>query len=61
MTTACKLLRALGRVIHEEMWTSNFEYTFKDKKGENQDDKMFYPRLRQSDYYQCYYYFSLPF
>lgn len=61
MTTACKLLRALGRVIHEEMWTSNFEYTFKDKKGENQDDKMFYRRLRQSDYYQCYYYFSLPF
>lgn len=36
MTMACRLLRALERVIHEEMWTSNFEQTFRDEKRGNQ-------------------------
>lgn len=34
--TAGRLLRALERMIHEEMWKSKFEQSSGDKKGENQ-------------------------
>lgn len=36
MTTVCKLLRALKRMTREEMWTSNFEHTFRENKEGNQ-------------------------